>query len=450
MKTRKRSVTTEQYGRYSPNPIDPLVPDVIESTIWKDDWSDTRADGGSAGSWKSLIRNEQSATTVLWGEKLTVTVRPVVNGSVKFAVMHPYTGVWYDGHSDFSGVSSDCVPISGALAQPSLQTQKADAIATGKWFRKLRELRQAWQSGVFLGELGQFRRMLRNPAKALFDSAKRDYLNQLEKHRERIYRRYKAPQRRREEWAKAISGTYLEWVYGLNPTISDLEDASSAYQRISANEPIRRHVFNSVGVDGALIREMVTTGYFPGHTSVPYKGRQVTRELLKVKYRTLYRREVSDLGPYTRFVEAQELLGLTLRDFIPTAWNLLPWSFLVDYFANVSQILEAYMTVTEDVRWVNKTIRRVVALEALSQMDHASIQSYYTRPNRYRYISSSGSNDCSLLIQRVRFDRSADAPAYPALEFELPGKPQRWLNMAALFHQANNLSHQNFHFSFRR
>jgi hypothetical protein len=58
------------------------------------------------------------------------------------------------------------------------------------------------------------------------------------------------------------------------------------------------------------------------------------------------------------------LFGFTPSEFIPTAWELLPWSFLIDYFTNIGDILSSAVTQTAPVNFVNKTVRMITAIRA--------------------------------------------------------------------------------------
>jgi hypothetical protein len=63
------------------------------------------------------------------------------------------------------------------------------------------------------------------------------------------------------------------------------------------------------------------------------------------------------------------LFGFTPSEFVPTAWELMPWSFLVDYFTNIGDILTSSVTDTSSVRWVNRSIIKTSTLKARIAVD---------------------------------------------------------------------------------
>jgi hypothetical protein len=50
-----------------------------------------------------------------------------------------------------------------------------------------------------------------------------------------------------------------------------------------------------------------------------------------------------------------DLFGFNPQNFIPAAWELLPWSFLADYFTNIGDILTASIVSTKHLAYTNRT-----------------------------------------------------------------------------------------------
>jgi hypothetical protein len=58
-----------------------------------------------------------------------------------------------------------------------------------------------------------------------------------------------------------------------------------------------------------------------------------------------------------------ELSGFDLKAFIPTVWEVIPYSFLVDYFVNIGDMLEAATTDTSIVKRLSKVVIEEWVLE---------------------------------------------------------------------------------------
>lgn len=123
---------------------------------------------------------------------------------------------------------------------------------------------------------------------------------------------------------------------------------------------------------------------------------------------------------------AAQLFGFTPEEFVPTIWNLLPWSFLVDYFTNIGDVLEATFFDRSGVTWTSMT--------SVTE----TVYSSHVRPLPLNGWSGSISGGSCKVTKKV-MSRSEIAPLIPTLEVSLPGSPQKWINMAALLAQHKKL-----------
>jgi hypothetical protein len=133
----------------------------------------------------------------------------------------------------------------------------------------------------------------------------------------------------------------------------------------------------------------------------------------------------------------QELLGFSLSDFVPTIWELVPWSFLIDYFTNIGDVLEAWTTCTSDVAWVNRTSRRSSIALSEAVPDLASTRSAYWQGNSCR--GNLWGNPGWVKIETTRVVRSAGISDSPRISLEIPGFGRRWINIGALIAARRNL-----------
>jgi hypothetical protein len=398
---------------------------------------DFRAAGTPLPQWRKLIREHKSASTACSGTRHKVEEYRPTYGAVfqELRTGSPSDLNYYPDTVKYRGNSDPCrVSTLQGLVNTVVQDDVAKREATKKFYRKVAGLHRELDGSVALGEMRETLRMLRNPAKSLFDSARRDYLDALKK------RKHRNPR----NWARGLSGAWLEWIFGVQPLISDINGALGALDRLNADPIITRNI-TAVGrqrTSGATTQYLWNSG-----NNLRFRGSAVRTAKQKYKYRALYMRELSEIKNMTTAQRAAELFGLTADRFVPTVWELMPWSFLVDYFTNVGDILEQSFTSLQNVRWCHTTIVDSSIVTATSNLDKVATAAAMTGLYS-RYLYSLPGPDARCVITKESWSRGAGGPSVDRLHFELPGSPQKWLNMAALGVQANSISPQRY--SFRR
>lgn len=92
---------------------------------------------------------------------------------------------------------------------------------------------------------------------------------------------------------------------------------------------------------------------FPGSSILGYQEVKHQRDEFGVRYIVKLKHSLqAEFGSNERL---KQLLGFSNPlNFIPTIWEVIPWSWLIDYFLNVQQIIEAGVTATGNVQ---ETIR---------------------------------------------------------------------------------------------
>jgi hypothetical protein len=286
---------------------------------------------------------------------------------------------------------------------------KAYNSAVLKYLKKVREVEVRMSGPTFLAELHKTISMIRHPAQGL-SSLLRQYVRKVKR----------AKQLAPNAWKKELSGLYLETVFGWKPFLHDLQDAVEAYHKVLDNEK-----FENVSATGfAEVFKREGTDPFAGVPDawcppfmVHYKGWEVGM----VKFRGQVGRKVNGKawGDFSLF-------GFTGDEFIPTAWEILPWSFLIDYFTNIGDIITASVANTSSIRWTNRSdvVWQYLVLHAYLNASNPAINGDKVRDVK-------GEQNSTYL--RKNYGRNAQSSfPLPPISFELPGRPAQWANMLAL------------------
>jgi len=393
-------------------------------------------------NWTQKIRNHENATTSLTGVFDSATVTGWINDHLVY-YWDPVHGWGGDRNDETVRGNVALYFITPTVSQDVSLDNSVDGKASNKYLSAARQLTTHMDGGTFLGELKQTLRMLRHPAEALSRSVE-SYLDALNKRkRAELQRRRRKglPQLPKDspkwEWYNAIPDLWLEHSFGWKPLMMDIEDAWDALASLSESEGVA-HLSRSA--QGSKLRSQTFT---PGSL---YSGALRLRNDITYRAKTQttvrYRGDVVARAA-TTFADQAARWGFTPSQFIPTAWELLPWSFLVDYFASIGDFLDASFTNTADLKWTCRTIRRKYVSEQLITPAKSATLSLIPAAGRAEWYSD-GSCHCN--YTRVEVDRAASASPVPAVVFVnfQDQSSQHLANMSALFGSAmNNLHSQN-------
>lgn len=199
---------------------------------------------------------------------------------------------------------------------------------------KVREAQSPFQALPFLGELKETIEMLRSPLKGI----------------RRHTLKYAASVRRNSGMLKkaghisdALSDMFLQWNYGVAPLLNDIQSLKEAYNRFFDTSPVDiplRVTFSDTiaGSDGMTVAP---------YTTVPVYIQNTWQSVARVQIKGALRYDVSS----SRSGKAMDLTGIRLSEFIPTLWELCPYSFVVDYLTNVGDIIGGACTSLAGLRW---------------------------------------------------------------------------------------------------
>lgn len=302
---------------------------------------------------------------------------------------------------------------------------KANNRALTKFVSKADDARQVLQSGEMIGEFAELTRLVKRPAQGL--------RTQINGYVETVKRRFTSRKsrllytRRPDQQVRDLADTWLEYAFGIKPTISELNDVKD-YIMGKADKGQYLDVTNikasAVERDSAwgpngTTRLQATWGN-PG-----VKFRQRDRALAVVTYR-------GDVGMSNEYASSAvaEKIGFHPTQWIPTVWELIPYSFLIDYFTNVGDMIYGWSFPRGSVRWILKTIYTEVEGKFVDPEFVWHEPQVTNRRTIERIVYSPGAASIKLsTVSRSPYTGSL----VPDWEFQIPTSGTKLLNLTALF-----------------
>lgn len=377
--------------------------------------------GYSNRSYRQQISKLQNATTPMNGVNTTVDL---IRGMTRLNWRNP-RNVHSPNieHETIDGDLAANLLTWDNLTPSDSANNRAYERATADAYQKIRQAQVQVSGPTFLGEARETLRMLRSPAKGLRDLSK-SWLDTLAK-------RKKANPK---GWVKDISSAWLEHSFGWTPLLHDIEDGMKAWNRLHDLERVMPFSGYGIETTDRGVTYTSNSGLLT-YTIIRHVRQDISTRI--VKYRGFVK-ATAKMGPRAQL----ELFGFTPSEFLPTAWELLPWSFLIDYFANIGDIISAGVTDTSGIAWVNRTDIAIYDIKVNSALDVDKIKTILSNDDVVF-------TDCRPSLVRWQRRTVARGPNFPltppSLTFSLPGSKGQLANMAALLGQAKALHPQRAH-----
>jgi hypothetical protein len=127
-----------------------------------------------------------------------------------------------------------------------------------------------------------------------------------------------------------------------------------------------------------------------------------------------------------------EFTGVSLTNFAPTAWELIPYSFLVDYFSNIGNVIDTASLGTVYLSWGVRTERQFF------EYTSSAFDLYYplNTDSHERFIHKSVNASGGRSYQQNFFRSPVGSVEVGILDltFKIPGidESRKWLNIGAL------------------
>jgi hypothetical protein len=294
-------------------------------------------------------------------------------------------------------------------------TTEAENEAKRKFVNQVRNAQTTFQGGTFLAELGKTIAFIKSPVKSLRRRLNYDLRKVQKVNLPRSVRRLPKPKLR-----EVLADTWLEIQYGLKPLINDADDALRTVAE--SNVLVDNQYISCVGVGS---KEVVThSGPFT-QASAGLGFSYMLENIESCRVRLLGQ---VDSGMYA--MTNMRRIGLDPSNWLPTAWEIVPWSFLIDYFSNVGDIISAASMARSGIVWINRTERRSYVSKAYNCRPYGVPAE---GPDHYEFLNAFTPPKFSYERKKVyRIDYTSQS-LVPTLEISIPGTGTKWLNIAALF-----------------
>ena len=358
-------------------------------------WTDSLS-GVKKRNWKKLIENHEDATTPMQASRMTVTHSDGYYAVTTKSVGQPSVDRHASGfvHSYFD-------PPSG---NPSgLDVSEASRDASSKFYSNAQQALTQLQSGVVLGELKQTLSMIAGRGQSL--------KNVLTLWRNRLIKRRRGGKKAVQ---KQIADAWLELQFGWNPLAMDIAGALAAFKRdrtdvqsVNGYANRDRHIStqrdaNSAGNSGIIVH---TTGDLTSRTAVKIRGG--VKLTAPGHHRTL------------------EKFGLLPNSFAPTIWELVPWSFLIDYFTDLGGVIGALSFPQNALYYASTT--------QIREYKYTWIATYTSDWGASVKVSNETFIPQFTEWRKRAVIRTPGNPSIPMPTVRLPKHWQQWANLAALW-----------------
>lgn len=294
-----------------------------------------------------------------------------------------------------------------ALSDPSLSN--ADTAALTRLAQRISDTQTTFQGGVFVGEIREAIHLVRHPLSSI-QQALVGHLKLVAKRAKRI--------RHVRVMKKMVSQSWLELQFGIKPLLADIDDGAKALAEF-VNDDRRREfkTLNAFGSDETANNQSnvlctSASGYALAYANVR------RHKTTTVKYLVCL-----GVTPSVRSC-AFGKFGISFSNFVPTLWELIPFSFVADYFTNIGDVIQGLANITVNPRWVMRWVITEDKEEATNFNLGSSVNPHITQ------VCSGGySSVVTRSVSRAPFVGSL----VPDFRFEVPGMSSlKWANLAAL------------------
>lgn len=350
--------------------------------------------GKSPSNYKNLIRLGSNAGSPLSGRLYSVRGG---TGYWNWYGTNP-TGTY---NACFTGAGSGFVGRSygGFPAIDISLNSYADSVARAQLLGRYLDVKKKFRGGNFIAECRETIRAMKHPVDSLYKGFHKFI---------RGVNSIKGLNSQRA-YAARLGDAWLGWSFGWKPLFDDVRSAAEALANLQTSGRFDGKVINGFGsLESGECYNPVTGFSWLMHN-------RIDKSRSEVAYRALIKTRPSSFSSFA------DNFGVSATDIIPAVWEAVPWSFLVDYFVNVNEILEAAQWCHGDVGWVMKRI-----------LNTRSTTYSYTIRDALPAGLVVNNGLAPTVYSAIYKGRSPSGIPYPTWRFKLPSLGQGF-NIAALW-----------------
>lgn len=343
---------------------------------------------------------------------------------------NPYTKSWTSvqfaaGHG--SHYREDKEPACGMLRTTRIRTESwmyevvpaipssvpgfsslAQQMAAQQFIRRARSRISEAQALVSVGELRESVRMVLNARRAVFNK-----LRAFQRSAVKNTRGLKNVKGRK----KAVANAWLEYSFGWAPLVGDTINLANAAAATVAGSLRNRRV-NAKAEFESVVEEGSGISWHLGSGGTDCSSRLVATQ--GCRYFGALRWETGQSGNFT------SQFGLTMDNWIPSIWELIPWSFAIDYFTGIGDFLSSITFPRGLLLYYGRSRKSLVTREYYDwkhtkqdEVTSTAIRRYWATPGIARATRGTFERDIPQLIVRV-----------PSLR--IPGYKEAYFNLGSL------------------
>lgn len=351
--------------------------------------------GGDNARWLEAVKAGENATNALEAQKTFLEFRPIDMQATLWYGPGQQLGIYTDGCRGY--------PQEQVVAQPDVShSPSALAVCVAQFNQKLQEQMRPVQGLVFIGELRKTIGMIKQTGRRLATDIGK-YHKRARKYLRSDYRSRKA--------LKGLSDLWLEHAFGWTPLYHDIAAAVKSLAVPRSNRVFVRGWGESRSID-TWVASPVAIGLMRALAiDVLHRNTNVSsaQQVAALDFSLL---GVPEPVLVNSFQGVADRWGLTASQFVPAAWELIPYSFLVDYYINIGAVIDSAFTDRRAVAWGYLT-QRTTAINEIRWSKCRQMPNYY-----YPIISSNVPG--YLKVGAKRFSRESGITTIPPIMIGYP------------------------------